>query len=122
MNDTTHVVVNQEAHDEVVKMLGENIALGKIEGYLSYVHDMSTGERKNFLAEIKDELGIETRQGGTADWTGTVEYLRANIDTVEKKALINGMCEVNGKTFLTNQHAYNYIAMAQEWAKQAAES
>jgi len=119
---TENIVVNQEAHDEVVKLLQDGTPLGKIEGYLAYVHDMSTGERKNFLAEVKDELGIETRQGGTADWTATVEYLRAHIDKVEKKALIEGMCEINGKTFLTNQHAYNYIAMAQEWAKQEASS
>lgn len=114
-------IENVEAHDEVVKLLNDNQPLGKIEGYLKYVHDMSTNEAKNFLAEVKDELGIESgHRGGTADWTKTVEYLRSNIDKVEKKALINGMCEVNGKTFLTNQHAYNYIAMAQEWARQEA--
>lgn len=112
-------IVNTEAHDEVVKLLNDKQPLGKIEGYLRYVHDMSTNEAKNFLAEIRDELGIESNgRGGTADWAATVEYLRSNIDKLEKKALIEGMCEVNGKTFLTNQHAYNYIAMAQEWAKQ----
>lgn len=119
MNETVKIE-NQEAHDKVVELLNDGMTLGKIEAYLTYEHDMTTGERKNFLAEIKDELGMESRRGGTADWKATVTYLRENFGKVEKKKLVEGMCEVNGKTFLTNQHAYNYIAMAQEWASQEA--
>lgn len=111
-----------EAREKVVEMLNKGEPLGKIEGYLRFIEDMSTNGAKDFLKEVRVELGHDIGSGATADWSETVEFLRANVDKLEKKELINGMCEINGKTYNTNQHAYNYIHMAQEWARQAVES
>lgn len=88
--------------------------LGQIEGWLRYEHDYTVAESKQAIKTA----GLGGSQS-TADWSKTVGYLRDNLH-LDKKKLINGMCEVNNKTYLTNQHAYNYIAMAVEWAKQEA--
>lgn len=115
-----------EAYD---KMMGEAVELiesgatkGKVEGFMKYMYDASTNEAKEWSAKAFEQCGMSPNAYSHADHAETVTYLRENYGKIEKKALINGMCEVNGKTYKTNQHAYNYIAMMIEWAKQEVES
>lgn len=98
---------------EAKKLAADGKNKGQIEGYLKFTYDLSTKDVKDIVAEVMPQSGV-----GHADWTATVKFLRENVDKLTKKELIDGMCEVNGKTYLTNQHAYNYVAMAQEWASQ----
>lgn len=104
--------------EEAKNLFNDGKNKGQIEGYMKFQHDLSTAEAKQVVAEALPE----TARGGTADWAATVEFLRANREKLNKHDLIEGMCEVNGKTFNTNQHAYNYIAMAIEWANQELEA
>lgn len=98
---------------EAAKLLDDGKNKGQVEGYLKFTYDLSTKDVKDIMAEA-----APGGASGTADWTGTVAYIRENYGKIEKKALIEGMCEVNGKKYSSNQHAYNYIAMAVEYAKQ----
>jgi hypothetical protein len=100
--------------EEAVAMSAKGKNKGQIEGYMKYEHDLSTAEAKQVVAEALPE----SARGGSADWSDTVEFLRETHTKLSKKELIDGMCSVNGKTYLTNQHAYNYMAMAIEWAEQ----
>lgn len=115
---TTQIHIEENVHAEIVKMLNAGESLGKIEGMLKFLHDYTTNGAKAAVAEVREELGIQGGGHTTADWSDTVAYLRAKYGTIGKKELIQGMCEINGKTYATNNHAYNYIAMAQEWASQ----
>lgn len=90
---------------------GKNI--GQIEGYLRYKYNLTVAQSKRVIKDAN-----LSGKKSSADWSDTVEYLIKNIDKLSKIDLINGMCELNSKTYLTNQHAYNYIPMAREWAKQ----
>jgi hypothetical protein len=103
---------------EVSELIEAGKNKGQIEGYLKYTHDMSTNEAKEFAAKQFEANGYSSNMYGKADHKETVEYLRVHYGKLDKKALIEGMCEVNGKTYKTNQHAYNYIPMMLEWAKQ----
>lgn len=103
---------------ECVELIEAGATKAKVEGFLSYMHDMSVNESKDFAAKAFESLGLSPNAYGRADHEQTVKYLRANYGKLGKKQLIEGMCEVNGKTYKTNQHAYNYIALAQEWARQ----
>jgi len=107
---------------KVTEMLTAGERIGKIEGYLLYEHDLSTNEAKQFVSDTREELGIESRGQGPVKLPEIVAYLRANTGKLEKKELINGMMEVSGHTYSTCQHMYNYIAMAQEWARQETEA
>ena len=98
---------------EATKLAEEGKNKGQIEGYFKFTHDLSTKEVKEIVAQALPESAH-----GAADWASTVAFLRDNMQKLSKKELITGMCEVNGKTYNTNQHAYNYIAMAVEWAHQ----
>lgn len=95
---------------------------GKVEGFLRYMYDCSTNEAKDIAKEVWEAAGFSSNQYGRADHEETVKYLRANYGKLDKKELIEGMCKTNGKTYKTNQHAYNYIAMMIEWAKQEVEA
>jgi hypothetical protein len=103
--------------EEARKLAEDGKNKGQIEGYMKFQHDLSTAEAKEVVAEALPDTAR-----GSADWTATVEFLRENREKLNKHDLIEGMCEVNGKTFNTNQHAYNYIAMAIEWASQELEA
>lgn len=104
--------------EEAKSLYEEGKNKGQIEGYLKFQHDLSTAEAKQVVAEALPD----TARGGAVDWSATVEFLRENREKLNKHDLIEGMCSVNGKTFLTNQHAYNYIAMAMEWTNQEIEA
>lgn len=95
---------------------------GQVEGFLKYMHDLSTNDAKSVANEAFNKLGLSPNAYGQKDHKQTVEYIRNNYGKIPKKDLIEGMCETNGKTYLTNQHAYNYIAMMQEYAKQEVEA
>ena len=105
-----------------VELIEAGANKGKVEGFLKYMHDLSTNQAKEVAAAAFEECGMSPNAYSHADHEETVKYLRENYGKIEKKALINGMCEVNGKTYKTNQHAYNYIAMMIEWAKQEVEA
>lgn len=123
MNITTNEkVTKMTSMTNIVKEVQELIESGKnkgqVEGYLKYMYEMTTNEAKEFASKQFESLGYSPNMYGQADHTKTVEYLRENYGKISKQDLINGMCEVNGKTFKTNQHAYNYIPMMLEWSKQ----
>lgn len=107
---------------EVSELIESGKNKGQIEGYLKYAHDMSTAEAKAFSAKAFEENGYSPNMYGRADHVETVKYLRENYGKIDKSDLIKGMCEVNGKTYKTNQHAYNYVSMMVEWAKQELEA
>ena len=107
--------------NEVLELLNSGKNKGQVEGYLRFQQDLSVNDAKKVLARVCEENGIASATSH-ADHEATVRYLRENYGKVEKKILIEGMCETNGKTYKTNQHAYNYIAMMQEWAKQESEA
>lgn len=111
---TDYAKIENEVRDLIES--GKN--KGQIEGYLKYMHDFSTNEAKEFAAKQFEALGLSPNMYGKADHAETVKFLRDNYNKLNKQDLINGMCEVNGKTFKTNQHAYNYISMMIEWANQ----
>lgn len=107
---------------ECVELVESGATKGKVEGFLKYMHDCSTNEAKDIAAKAFEQCGMSPNAYGHADHEETVKYLRANYGKIAKKDLIEGMCKVNGKTYKTNQHAYNYIAMMVEWAKQEVEA
>lgn len=115
----TTITFTEEALKKGVDLLNKGATKGKIEAFAMYTMDTSTNEAKQYAAEVFAKAGkpLNTRGDGT-DWSATVAYLRKNYGKLPKKELIEGMCKVNGKKYSSNQHAYNYIAMAQEWAKQ----
>lgn len=115
-------MANSEQLTKAVELVESGATKHKVEGFLSYMYDMSVNESKRIAAEAFEQCGYSSNMYGRADHEDTVKYLRANYGKVAKKELIEGMCEVNGKTYKTNQHAYNYIAMMIEWAKQEAEA
>jgi hypothetical protein len=115
VDDVTEVL-NADIKREVTKFIEGGMNIGRVEGYLLFEHDFSTTEAKKLVAEVREELGYEA--GASTNWADTVQFLRDKYGVLEKKALIDGMCEINGKKYSSNQHAYNYIAMALEWAKQ----
>jgi len=114
-------MANVNPIDQARELLEAGATSAKAEGFLIYAHDFSTNEAKKTVKELKEELGI-VAHSGSSDWGPTVEFLRANYGKMPKKELIKSMCEVNGKKYSSNQHAYNYIAMALEWAKQEKEA
>jgi len=93
---------------------------GQIEGFLKYTYDMSVNDTKAIIKKVYDKNGWNT-SSTTSDYADTVTYLRANYGKINKTDLINGMCNINGKKYSSNQHSYNYIAMAIEWSKQEQE-
>lgn len=105
-----------------VELIEAGATKGKVEGFMKYMYDASTNEAKEWSAQAFEKCGMSPNAYGHADHEETVKYLRANYGKVNKKELIDGMCKINGKTYKTNQHAYNYIAMMQEWAKQEVEA
>lgn len=107
MTNETNIV------EEIITMHEDGKNIGQIEGYLKYAHSFSNKDAKQAIKNA----GL-SKENVKADWGATVKYLRLNYGKVDKKELIHGMCDVNGKTYLSNQHAYNYITMAIEWAKQ----
>jgi hypothetical protein len=113
--------MNTKIREAVISAINNGKNKGQIEGFLKYEFDLSNQEARDMVDAIFEEQGV-VRTVATADHSETVAYLRANYGKVDKKVLIDGMCEVNGKTYKTNQHAYNYIAMMIEWAKQEVES
>lgn len=90
---------------------GKNI--GQIEGYMRFTYNLSVKESK----EVIKKAGL-SQDNNKANWEDTVMMLRQSYGKISKTDLINKMCKINGKTYNSNQHAYNYIAMCQEWAKQ----
>lgn len=111
---------NDTMIQECVELVERGSTKGKVEGFLKYMHDLSTNESKEVASIAFEKCGISSNAYGHADHKDTVMFLRSNYGKLNKKDLIDGMCEVNGKTYKTNQHAYNYIAMMVEWAKQEA--
>jgi len=109
---------DKEVLAKMVELVKSGATKGKVEGFGKYMYDHSTNEAKAYAAEAFEQCGLSSNAYGRADHEQTVMFLRNNIGKLPKKELIEGMCEVNGKTYKTNQHAYNYIAMMQEWAKQ----
>lgn len=107
---------------EAVELIEAGANKGKVEGFMKYMYDASTNDAKKWSAEAFEKCGMSPNAYGQADHEETVKYLRTNYGKIAKKELIEGMCEVNGKTYKTNQHAYNYIAMMIEWAKQEVEA
>ena len=101
-----------------VELVESGATKGKVEGFLKYMYDCSTNEAKEIAAEAFEKCGMSPNAYGRADHKETVAYLRKHYGKIGKSDLIKGMCEVNGKTYKTNQHAYNYIAMMIEWAEQ----
>jgi len=114
--------MSNEMMQQAIEMVEGGATKAKVEGFLIYMHDCSVNEAKTLAAKAFEKCGISTNAYSKAGWTETVKFLRENYGKLGKKELINGMCEVNGKTYKTNQHAYNYIAMAIEWAKQEVEA
>jgi hypothetical protein len=113
--------MSKSIDNEVLELLESGKNKGQVEGFLRFQHDLSVNDAKKVVARVCEANNIGTSHG-TADHSETVAYLRANYGKIDKKELIEGMCEVNGKTYKTNQHAYNYIAMMIEWARQEAEA
>lgn len=109
---------NEEVMGKMVELVNNGSTRGKIEAFGKWMYDQSTNEAKAYTAEAFERCGISTNAYGRADHEETVKYLIANYGKLEKKELISGMCEINGKTYKTNQHAYNYIPMMIEWSKQ----
>lgn len=107
--------------EQIIELHNDGKNKGQIEGYLRYAHDLSVNEAKELVGSVFEEHGIASAVQH-ANHKETVRYLREHYGKLDKKELINGMCDVNGKTYKTNQHAYNYIAMMIEWAKQELES
>lgn len=105
-----------------VELINDGATKAKVEGFLIYAHDYSVNEAKDFAAKAFEECGMSPNTYGRADHEETVKYLREHYGKIAKKELIEGMCKINGKTYKTNQHAYNYIAMMIEWAKQEVEA
>lgn len=108
--------------ESCVELVESGATKGKVEGFLKYVHDCSTNEAKEYANAAFKQCGLSPNAYGHADHEQTVKYLRANYGKIGKKELIDGMCQINGKTYATNNHAYNYIAMMIEWAKQEMEA
>lgn len=113
---------NEKMMKEAVELIESGATKGKVEGFMKYMYDASTNEAKEWANEAFEKCGMSPNTYGRADHEETVKYLRANYGKLNKKELIEGMCEVNGKTYKTNQHSYNYIAMMVEWAKQELEA
>lgn len=109
---------SKEAINEGIKLVKEGSTKSKVEAFGMFVHDMSTNEAKEFANKVFEKCGLSPNAYGRADHEETVKYLRANYGKLPKKELIEGMCKINGKTYKTNQHAYNYVSMMIEWAKQ----
>jgi hypothetical protein len=120
--DMKMTAMNNNAIEQARELVRDGATKGKVEGFLKYMHDASTNEAKEWSAKAFELEGMTPSGYSHATHEETVKYLRANYGKVSKKDLINGMCEVNGNTFKTNQHAYNYIAMMIEWAKQEVEA
>jgi len=85
----------------------------QIEGWLMFEHSYTVNKSKELVQEI---LGKGSTDG--ANWAETIEFIRKNYGVMDKKELINGMCEIKGAKFSSMNHAYNYIKFAQEFAKQ----
>ena len=116
MTDSNNVVAVDVA-DQIVEMKDAGKNKGQIEGYLRYALDLSVNDAKKAIANVYEANGWASSTG-SADHTATIKYLRGQYGKVDKKTLIAGMCEINGKTYKTNEHAYVYIGMMIEWAKQ----
>ena len=112
---------NETIIEKGLELLESGATKAKVEAYGLLVHDMSTNEAKEFASLVFEKAGLSTNTY-SADWESTVRYLREHFGKLPKKELIEGMCRVNGKTYKSNQHAYNYIRMAIEWAKQEVEA
>lgn len=113
---------NETHVNEAVNMVEDGSTKGKVESMLMFKYDYSTNQSKDIAKLAFEKCGISSNAYGQADHKETVSYLRQNYGKIAKKDLINGMCKVNGKTYKTNQHAYNYIAMMIEWANQEVAS
>ena len=117
----TNAINIDETVADVVELITSGKNRGQVHGYL-LMQDYSTKDAKHIAKLAYDKLGLSTNAHSHADHEKTVAYIRNNYGKLPKKQLIEGMCETNGKTYLTNQHAYNYIAMMQEYAKQEVEA
>lgn len=102
---------------KVVELHNAGKNKGQIHGFLMFEYNYSTNQSKDMIKNVYDKEGW-SNSVTTSDYSDTVKYLRANYGKVDKKTLIQEMCNINGKKYSSNQHAYNYISMAIEWAKQ----
>ncbi len=106
-----------ELTKSIVEMNESGASRAKIEGFLLYAHDMSVNEAKDL---VQKTLGKSTST--SSDWSETIEFIRKNFGKMDKKDLINGMCEIKNAKFSSMTHAYNYIRFAQEFARQEVEA
>lgn len=110
-------MTKQEIISELQTRASNGHTRAKLEAYLLLEHDCSVNESK---ALCKEALGSGASR--TVDLSEVVAYVRANYGTLSKKELIAGMCEVTGGTYSSENHRYNYIKFAIEFAKQEVEA
>lgn len=110
--------MNTKIYEAIVELHNEGKNKGQIEGFLRYAHDLSVNQAKASIKEVFETEGWTAVGTSSADHTETITFLRENYGKMAKKDLINEMCEINGKTYKTNEHAYVYIPMMIEWSKQ----
>ena len=121
MTDSTKMKLTPQTSDEdVAKIITAMDEEGKtravIEGRIMYEAAKSVNETKKL---VQDTLGRSGRDSVSLE--KVVRYIRDNYGKLSKQELIEGMCEVTGGKFSSMNHMYNYIRLAQEYARQEVE-
>lgn len=117
MTDSNNIINDERTlEEEIVRRNEEGHTRAKIEAYLILEHDYSTNEAK---AAVQGVLGRSGRDSQSLE--KVVRFIRQNYGTMSKQELIEGMCEVTGGKFSSMNHMYNYIRLAQEYARQVQE-
>lgn len=121
MTDSTKMTITPNTSDtDIAKVIttmdAEGMTRAVIEGRIMYEARKSVNEAKKL---VQDTLGRSGRDSVSLE--KVVRYIRQNYGKLSKQELIEGMCEVTGGKFSSMNHMYNYIKLAQEYARQAVE-
>ena len=91
---------------------------GHVQGFGQYVYDLPGVQAKAFADEAFRECGLSPDSYSRADNEKIVTLLRENYQHLSKHDMVDLMCAVNGKTYITNQATYNFVGFMIEWSKQ----